>query len=112
MLIRKLEDNTVVVISLDYTDEQEQQFLDANPTGGFSVVSGLPHSLYSKWKEVDGVVVVDNEAEAKVTQDNENANNRAYLASTDWYDIRAAATGVPTPQDILDKRAAAREAIV
>lgn len=46
------------------------------------------------------------------TQEEINAENRAYLASTDWYIIRQQETGTPVPQDILDARAAARAAIV
>jgi hypothetical protein len=112
MLIRKLEDNTVVVISLGYTYEQEQQFIAINPTGNFSIVDTLPDSLYSKWKEVDGVIVVDADTENKVMQDNENDNNRAYLVETDWYITRNTETGVAIPADILTKRQTAREAIV
>lgn len=41
-----------------------------------------------------------------------NDNARAYLASTDWYVVRFAETGVAIPQDILDARQAARNSIV
>ena len=34
-----------------------------------------------------------------------------YLASTDWYAIREAETGVDIPQDVLDKRALCRTLI-
>jgi hypothetical protein len=34
-----------------------------------------------------------------------------YLASTDWYVIRALECGVPVPQDVSEARARAREAI-
>lgn len=33
---------------------------------------------------------------------------RAYLSSTDWYVVRRSETGEEIPQEILDKRAAAR----
>ena len=33
-----------------------------------------------------------------------------YLASTDWYVVRRSETGEPIPQDVMDKRAAARAA--
>jgi hypothetical protein len=112
MLIRKLEDNTVVVISLGYTHEQEQQFIVINPTGNFSIVDTLPDSLYGKWKEVDGVIVADTDAENKFMQDNENDSNRAYLVETDWYITRNTETGEAIPVDILTKRQSAREAIV
>ena len=35
---------------------------------------------------------------------------RSYLASTDWYVVRRSETGEPIPQDVMDKRAAARAA--
>jgi len=41
-----------------------------------------------------------------------NAESLAYLTSTDWYEIREWRTGVVTPQEIVDARAASREAIV
>lgn len=46
------------------------------------------------------------------TQEEINAENRAYLASTDWYVVRFAETGVAIPADILSARQAARDAIV
>lgn len=46
------------------------------------------------------------------TQDDINAEARAYLNSTDWYVVRFAETGTPIPQDILDARQAARDSIV
>lgn len=41
-----------------------------------------------------------------------NQESREYLASTDWYVVRFAETGIAIPQEILDARAAARAAIV
>lgn len=62
MIIRTLPDSTVVHIHVagDFTD---QEFLDANPTGGFSSVDSLPESKWNKWKVVDNVIVVDTAAE-------------------------------------------------
>jgi len=34
-----------------------------------------------------------------------------YLASTDWYIVRRAETGVEVPQEVLDKRAEARASL-
>lgn len=45
-------------------------------------------------------------------QETKNAQNRAYLAETDWYVTRFAETGEAIPQDVLDKRAEARKAVV
>lgn len=44
-------------------------------------------------------------------QERANAAARRYLGDTDWYVIRQVETGVAVPQEILDKRAAARESI-
>jgi len=41
-----------------------------------------------------------------------NMKARAYLASTDWYVIRLTETGVAIPQEITEKREAARQSIV
>jgi len=60
MIIRILENNTVVAINIGILQTQEQNFLDKNPTGGFKLVDSLPTSHYSKWKEVDGEIVVES----------------------------------------------------
>jgi hypothetical protein len=49
---------------------------------------------------------------AQAKQDGINSENRAYLASTDWYVVRQQETGETIPQDVLDARQAARDAIV
>jgi hypothetical protein len=41
-----------------------------------------------------------------------NADALAYLASTDWYVVRFAETGVAIPADVLTLRQEARDAIV
>jgi hypothetical protein len=61
----------------------------------------------------DNVVEYDLQAvEAEAAQQQLNQESRSYLSSTDWYVIRQQETGVAIPQDILDARQAAREAIV
>lgn len=45
-------------------------------------------------------------------QKQNNIKARNYLAETDWYVIRKTETGDAIPQEILDKRAAARASIV
>lgn len=67
----------------------------------------------------DCIEITDEEAEQireqskpPKTQEDINAENRAYLASTDWYVVRFAETGTPIPDDILATRQAARDAIV
>lgn len=41
-----------------------------------------------------------------------NTTSRTYLKSTDWYASRLAENGTAIPADILDKRDAARAAII
>ena len=50
--------------------------------------------------------------EAKIAQAEINAKALAYLASTDWYQIRFIEEGIFVPEDILAKRAAARKSII
>lgn len=49
------------------------------------------------------------EIEAAGLSEKEQAEARQFLNSTDWYVTRMQETGKPIPQDISDKRAAARE---
>lgn len=49
------------------------------------------------------------EAAKEAARVNEEA--RAYLAATDWYIVREAETGRHVPQEVLDKRAAARATV-
>ena len=50
--------------------------------------------------------------EQKNLQKMENNYARGYLASTDWYASRLAENGTAIPADVLEKREAARAAIV
>jgi len=52
-----------------------------------------------------------DEREAAEERERVNAENRAYLRDTDWYVIREADTGEPVPQEVRDKRQAARLAV-
>lgn len=73
-------------------------------------------------KEKGQVVVADNkgnpilvDAPAPTPEQEQAARNeeaRRYLSDTDWYVVRKMETGVEIPQDILDKRAAARLSVV
>jgi hypothetical protein len=64
-------------------------------------------------KGVISGIVIDHEAEAaQAEQKRINAESLAYLASTDFYIIREADSGVPCPPDVKIKRQEARERIV
>lgn len=58
------------------------------------------------------IAVEIEKIEVEIAQQKINQESRDYLNSTDWYVIRQQETGVAIPQDILDARQAAREAIV
>lgn len=113
MIVRKLEDDKVVVIALGYTDTQEQEFITNNPTGGFMLIDSLPEQpdFGQNYKWSGSAVVVDTVANAADAQLVVNTESLAYLTSTDWYVIRKADTGVAIPVDVLTKRQEAREAI-
>lgn len=81
----------------------------ATPEGKVAVWKG------SDWAIEDAPIKpeppVPNPSPAPTQQEIANAEARRYLASTDWYVIRQVETGVEVPQQILDKRAAARAAV-
>ena len=54
----------------------------------------------------------DNERIAQIEQEAINAENLAYLASTDWYIVRKQETGAEVPTEVLVKRQEARDAIL
>jgi hypothetical protein len=110
MIIRKLDNDKVVVIALDYTNTQEQAFIVNNPTGGFMLIDSLPDQpdFGQNYKWSGSAVIVDEAANTTATQLVTNTDSLAYLASTDWYVIRKAETGKATPDDVLTKRAEAR----
>jgi hypothetical protein len=58
-----------------------------------------------------GQAIADQLA-ANAAQDSVNAAARAYLASTDWYAVRFAETGVAIPEDIAAERMARRAAVI
>jgi hypothetical protein len=53
----------------DVLPDQEDRFMEKNPTGGFiKVDSEIPYSRYGNLKLVDGEVVVDEEKETEQAQ--------------------------------------------
>jgi hypothetical protein len=69
-----------------------------------------PRWIDNQWVDVSDEVR-DNEAQEQRNQIDINLAAMEYLSSTDWYEIRAI-NGKPVPEDILQKRQEAREAIV
>ena len=62
-----------------------------------------PYVVYERKSDV----VVAQERQLKI-----NADSLAYLASTDWYVVRFAETGVAIPSEVSAARAAARVSVV
>jgi hypothetical protein len=114
MLVRKLNDNKVVVIALGYTDTQEQEFITNNPTGGFMLIDSLPDQpdFGQNYKWDGTAVVVDTVANAAATQDIVNREARDYLASTDWQLLRELDGGLAMTIEVKELRADARAKVV
>lgn len=61
---------------------------------------------------VGGRWVLDEVLASEIEQAQLNSEALAYLAETDWYVIRHQEAGEAIPADVLEKRAAARKAVV
>lgn len=84
MLIRVLEDYTVIVV---HGAGQEAEFLKVNPTGGFRIVDSLPASASGKWKLVGSEIVSDAAADAEIEANMyRNARLAEYPPITDYLD--------------------------
>ena len=81
----------------------------------------IPDALYIKFQnaEISRLDVVNGQVVEYVPppptpeqlQAKTNAEARAYLASTDWYVVRFAETGVAIPDDVAEARKLARESV-
>jgi len=49
----------------DVLPEQEDRFIEKNPTGGFIKVDAVPYSRYGNLKLVEGEILVDEEKETE-----------------------------------------------
>jgi hypothetical protein len=81
----------------------------------YRVEEGMPTLVGNQWQQTWSTVAMTAQEIALETHKQQaitNRNSRAYLTSTDWYVIRKTETGVEIPEDILEKRAQARTAIV
>lgn len=66
--------------------------------------------LYTKKTEIEKQQQKQEEKE-EANRLKQNRESLKYLSDTDWYIIRFQETGVPIPQEVLDARAKAREAV-
>jgi len=112
LLIREINDKVILLNNLNFSDKEKVDFIKNNSTGGFKLVESLPFSQYNNWKlDGTGNIIADDEENNKAEQRNVNIISKEYLSSTDWYVTRQAETGKAIPEDILNKRQEAREAI-
>ena len=88
-------------------DEQNQPVLDAE---GIQIVDQVPNlamvQTHVRLRAQYTSEIIDISAELNLAQN--QAEARKLLAETDWMIIREMDNGVPCPQDIKEKRAAAR----
>lgn len=88
MIVRKLENGKVVQIQLGYNQEQEKEFMDMNPTGGFMLVDSLPYSEeypgYDNYKWQNDEIVIDNDENEKQFVADQIKQYKKYLADTDY----------------------------
>ena len=84
MLIRVLSDNTVVVVN---NGIPEDEFIAANPTGGFRAIDALPASASKKWKLVGNEIVSDADADLQLEANMyRDARAAEYPPITDYLD--------------------------
>jgi len=86
MIVRKLDNDRVIVIHLGLDPSQEEEFISINQTGGFMLIDNLPEQpemgLNYRW---DGSnVVVDEETNSVDLITLKVESYRAYLNSTDF----------------------------
>ena len=79
------------------------------------IEEGFEHFLPSGCIEIteeEADAIANPPPTAEELQAQKNAEARAYLASTDWYVVRKAETGVEIPADVLAASQAARDSVV
>lgn len=99
---REIHGDNIPADAVEITVEQHQALIDGQSQGKRIVADeqGFP-------------VLADPPAPtAEEIRSQINAENRAYLTSTDWYVTRFAETGVAIPDEIKAARQSARDAII
>ena len=115
MIVRKLNDDKIVLVKLIYTPEQEAEFVERNSAAGFMSVETLPHSdaypFYKNYKWENDTIVVDDVANAAEKLQDDIKEAQEYLDSTDWYYIRKIEEDIAVPADVITARSTAKELI-
>ena len=86
MIVRKLDNDRVVIIQLGLDPSQEEEFISINQTGGFMLIDNLPEQpemgLNYRWDGTTVVIDVQaNESEAVI---NKILKYKNYLNDTDF----------------------------
>lgn len=88
MIVRRLENDKVVIIELGYTAKQEQEFITLNESSGFMIVESLPYSEaypeYSNYKWDNESIVVDDIENEKQYVADQVQKHKDYLTATDF----------------------------
>lgn len=115
MIVRRLENNKIVVVKLMYDSAQEQEFVELNASSGFMLVESLPYSEaypeYHNYKWENDTIVVDDVANAAEKLQDDIKEAQEYLDSTDWYYIRKIEEDIAVPADVITARSTAKELI-
>ena len=85
-----------------------------HPKLGWIPFTASPDDSEEIGREVHAQIIAGAVAQYVATStssEQKASESRSYLASTDWYVVRRSETGEPIPQDVMDKRAAARAAV-
>ena len=77
-----------------------------------SQMVGAPDDEKSRFRFASEYSVEFSDITAQVAQEKLNQESLAYLADTDWYVIRYMESAVAIPDDVAQRRSAARAAIV
>jgi len=59
MLIRKLNDSTIVKIDMNFSTKEEKLYAQQNANSGFMFVEKLPESKHNFWRIENGTIVAD-----------------------------------------------------
>lgn len=94
MIVRKLNTGKVIRVKLNFTQEQQDEFIEKNPTGGFMKIDKLPTSdkyQFAQFYKMDdnNAIVVDEEAELAHAIKLSNEKIYAQLEELDKKKIRA-----------------------
>jgi|13_taG_2_1085334.scaffolds.fasta_scaffold05409_3 hypothetical protein len=88
MIVRRLDNNKIVVVELGYDSTQEQEFIELNEASGFMCIDSLPysnaHPEYNNCKWENNQIVVDDVENEKQYIAKQVQEYKDYLTVTDF----------------------------